>query len=82
MQRLGRVLHITPSRNIIVRIENLPKIGENVVDENLKSIGKVFDILGPISSPYAAVKPTIQEIERLTDKVLYVSPFPRRREKA
>jgi len=82
LQRLGRVLHITPSRNIIVRIENLPKIGENVVDENLKSIGKVFDILGPVSSPYATVKPTIQEIERLVNKVLYVSPSPRRREKA
>jgi RNA-binding protein len=65
-----------------VRIENLPKIGENVVDENLKSIGKVFDILGPVSSPYATVKPTIQEIEKLVNKVLYVSPSPRRKEKA
>ncbi|MEM3672822.1 MAG: Gar1/Naf1 family protein [Candidatus Bathyarchaeia archaeon] len=77
MQRLGRVLHITPSRNIIVRIENLPKIGENVVDENLKTVGKVFDILGPVSSPYAAVKPAIREIKKLANKVLYVSPHQR-----
>ena len=81
MQRLGRVLHITPSRNIIVKIENLPKIGENVVDENLKPIGKVFDILGPVSSPYAAVKPATREIEKLVNKVLYVSPPQRRKGK-
>jgi len=81
LQRLGRVLHITPSRNIIVKIENLPKIGENVVDENLKPIGKVFDILGPVSSPYAAVKPATREIEKLVNKVLYVSPPQRRKGK-
>jgi RNA-binding protein len=64
-----------------VKIENLPKIGENVVDENLKPIGKVFDILGPVSSPYAAVKPATREIEKLVNKVLYVSPPQRRKGK-
>jgi len=64
-----------------VKIENLPKIGENVVDENLKPIGKVFDILGPVSSPYAAVKPATREIEKLVNKTLYVSPPQRRKGK-
>ena len=64
-----------------MKIENLPKIGENVVDENLKPIGKVFDILGPVSSPYAAVKPATREIEKLVNKVLYVSPPQRRKGK-
>jgi len=64
-----------------VKIENLPKIGENVVDENLKPFGKVFDILGPVSSPYAAVKPATREIEKLVNKVLYVSPPQRRKGK-
>jgi RNA-binding protein len=76
------VLHLTPSGNIIVKIENLPKIGENVVDENLKTVGKVFDILGPVSSPYAAVKPETQETKRLANKVLYVSPLQRRKGKS
>jgi len=81
LQRLGRVLHISPSRSIIIQIENLPKIGETVVDENLKPIGKVFDIIGPVSSPYAAIKSTIWEPEKLTDKTLYVTPSKRRKEK-
>jgi len=81
LQRLGQVLHITPSRNIIIKVENLPKIGETVVDESLKPIGKVFDIFGPVTSPYVAVKSTIREVEKLEKKTLYVLPPERRKEK-
>jgi len=72
-------LHVSPSRNIIVKVENIPKIGETVVDENLKPIGKISDIFGPVSSPYVAVKPTIREPKKLTNKILYVSPLKRRK---
>ena len=72
MQRLGRVLNVTPSQNIVVKAENTPKIGSAVVDENLKIVGKIFDIIGPVSSPYAVVKPAIREPEKLSDKQLYL----------
>ena len=81
MQRLGRVLHISPSHNIIVKIENIPRIGETVVDENLKTVGKIFDLFGPVSSPYVAIKPTILKPEELTKKVLYISPQREERRK-
>jgi len=81
LQRLGRAFHISPSRNIIIKVESVPKIGERVVDENLKPVGKVFDVFGPVSSPYVAVKPTIQKPEKLTNRVLYVLPSKRRKEK-
>jgi len=74
LQRLGRVLHISPSRNVIIKIENIPKIGQTVVDENLKTVGKIFDIFGPTSSPYVTVRPTIPKPEELTNKMLYISP--------
>jgi RNA-binding protein len=81
LQRLGLVIHISPSRNIITKIENTPRIGETVVDENLKPIGKVFDIFGPVSSPYAAIRPAIHDPEKLVNKKLYVVPSKRRKEK-
>ena len=80
MQRLGLVLHMSPTRNIIVKLENMPRIGETVVDENLKSIGRVFDILGPVSSPYAAVRPVIQNAEKYINRMLYAIPSKRRKE--
>jgi len=57
-----------------VKIENIPKIGQTVVDENLKTVGKIFDLFGPVSSPYVVIRPTILKPEELTNKVLYISP--------
>jgi RNA-binding protein len=79
LQRLGRALHISPSRNVIMKIERIPKIGETVVDENLKPIGKISDVFGPVSSPYVSVKTAIRQPERLTNKMLYVLPSKRRK---
>jgi len=81
LQRLGLILHISPSHNIIAKVENTPRIGDTVVDENLKPIGKIFDILGPVSSPYAAIRPTVRDPEKLTNKKVYIFPSKRRKEK-
>ena len=67
MQRLGKVPDVTPSQNVIVKTENAPKLGAEVVDENLKVVGKVFDIIGPVSSPYAIVRPTIKEPRKTSE---------------
>jgi RNA-binding protein len=72
LQRLGRVLNVTPSQNIVVKTDKTPKIGSVVIDENLKIVGKIFDIIGPVSSPYVVVRPAIREPEKLTDKQLYL----------
>jgi len=72
VQRLGRVSNLTPSQNIVVKLDKIPKIGTPVVDENLKTVGKVFDIIGPVSSPYAVVKPTVREPDKLAGKQLYI----------
>jgi RNA-binding protein len=72
LQRLGRVLHVTRSRNAVVRTEMPPKIGEKVVDEKLKQVGTVFDVFGPVSKPYVAVKPSTEDPKTLVNQNLYV----------
>ena len=74
LQRIGHVLHVSSSRHIILKAENVPRIGDRVLDEKLKSVGMVFDVFGPISSPYVAVKPNIQDPQSLANRVLYVVP--------
>jgi RNA-binding protein len=69
---LGKVSNVTPSRNLIVKTENPPKMGCEVVDENLNVVGQVFDIIGPVSSPYAVIKPTVREPEKLVNKPVYL----------
>ena len=72
MQRLGRVLNVTPSRNLLLKTENPSRIGFEVVDENLNVVGKVFDIIGPVSASYALIKPTIREPEKMVNKPVYM----------
>ena len=72
LQRLGRISNVSPSGNAIVKAENPPKIGSEVVDENLNVVGKVFDIIGPVSSPYAVIKPSVREPAKLVNKPVYL----------
>jgi RNA-binding protein len=79
LQRLGRVLNVTPSQNIIVKLDKAPKMGAAVIDENLKIVGKIFDIIGPVSSPYAEIRPSVKDPEKLANKQLYVLPSKKER---
>ena len=65
---------MSSSRNVILKAENIPRIGDKVMDEKLRPVGIVFDVLGPTSSAYVAVKPKIQDPQRLVNRVLYVVP--------
>jgi len=71
LQRIGRVLHVSSDKNLIIRVENLPRIGDRVVDEHLKPVGRVFDIFGPVAAPYVAVKPQGKEPGYWINRILY-----------
>ena len=77
MQRIGHVLHVSSSKKLILKAENLPRIGNKVVNKHLKPVGTVFDVFGPTSSPYVAVKPNIEEPHHLANHVLYAVPSPK-----
>ena len=79
LQRLGKVLSVTPSKNIVVRIDKPPKMGVAVIDENLNTVGRIFDIIGPVSSPYAVIRPSLKDPENLVSKQLYVSSSKKER---
>ena len=74
MQRIGHVLHVSSNKNLIIKAETLPQIGDKVVDKQLKPVGTVFDMFGPTSSPYLAVKSNIGEPHHLVNHVLYAVP--------
>jgi rRNA processing protein Gar1 len=74
LRRIGHVLHLSATRNIIVKATTIPHIGDKVANENLKPVGTVFDVFGPTSSPYVSVKPHIRCPEELVNLILYVIP--------
>jgi len=72
---------VSSSRNIILKVENPPRIGDRVLNKNLKPVGTIFDVFGPVSSPYVAVKPEVEEIQNLIDQILYSVPSPQSKRK-
>jgi rRNA processing protein Gar1 len=74
LYRIGRILHLSNTKNVILKAENIPHIGDAVTNEKLKPVGTVFDVFGPTSSPYVAVKPNISNPEQLVNQVLYATP--------
>jgi RNA-binding protein len=60
----------------VVKAQEAPKIGEIVFDENKKPIGRIFDVFGPIISPYVEVE--IEDRQKIVNSVLYIDPSSKR----
>ena len=74
MRRIGRILHVSPSRKAVIRTSRPPRIGEILFDVNKKPVGRVSDVFGPISSPYIEVDIRNVEASNLVGKMLYQLP--------
>jgi len=73
LRRLGKVLHLSKSGNLLLRLEQypVPIIGAKVCDYKLRSVGVVNNVLGPVKTPYVSVKPVANVDGTLVDRVLY-----------
>jgi RNA-binding protein len=73
LRRLGKVLHLSKSGNLLLRLEHypVPIIGAPVCDYKLRSVGQVNNILGPVKTPYVSVKPVSNVEGALVGRVLY-----------
>jgi rRNA processing protein Gar1 len=73
LQRIGRVLHLTRNKNLILKAENIPRIGSIALNEFMKPIGTVLDVFGPSSAPYVSVKSHEKDLQLLVGRVIYTS---------
>ena len=70
--KLGDVLHRSGSSgNLIVKLETETRIGEPVYDGKGNRVGTVFDIFGPVDSPFASVR-TRGDEDASTHKALFL----------
>ena len=57
IRKLGNITHYTDLGNaIVIDPPKLPRIGSNVVSENMEHIGDVIDIFGPVKKPYVSIR--------------------------
>jgi RNA-binding protein len=72
MKRLGVVSHYAKQGFLIVRTNWVPSLNELVIDKELKPVGVVKDVFGPVDHPYVAVKPRVKDPERYIGALLYI----------
>jgi len=81
LEKLGRVMHRTRNGYIVVVLsgEKLPPLNTPVYREGARRVGVLLDIIGPVKTPYAVVKPDSAGVEvREGEELYYRRPLPRR----
>ena len=68
LEEIGEIMHLAKSGRLIIRltaIGNEPKSGELIIDPNGKHIGKVIEVIGPVTAPYVSVVPMIDRVNKI-----------------
>ncbi|AMM54434.1 MULTISPECIES: Gar1/Naf1 family protein [Thermococcaceae] len=81
MKRLGKVSHYAKQGFLIVRTTWVPSLNDKVIDKNLRFVGIVKDVFGPVKAPYVAIKPKVKDPEKYVGEVLYIDTRKKKKEK-
>ncbi len=66
------MLHLSGSRKLVLKTNVRIRAGKQVFDEELRLVGKVFDVFGPVGQPYVSIEPAMGDAERCVGRPLYV----------
>ncbi|PLJ77051.1 H/ACA ribonucleoprotein complex subunit GAR1 [Infirmifilum sp. SLHALR2] len=79
MRPIGKVRLFTRNKNLLVEAKEVPAPGEKVYDEKMAVVGYVYDVIGPVNSPFVLVKvdESRWKPEAFIGKVLYWKGNPR-----
>lgn len=74
MKRLGKALHVSRPKILIVKAKIAPPLYSKVYDGEGRILGQVIDIFGPVKEPYVAVKvaDVVQDPRHLIGKVFFM----------
>jgi len=78
LEEVGEILHLARSGRLIVRLATgIKKIndGELLIDIQGKRIGKVTEVIGPVSAPYASAIPLTDKINRIIGTKVFNGGF-------
>ena len=75
---IGEVMHLAKSGRLIVKLNAAGagvKAGELIVDGSGKRVGRVAELIGPVSAPYASVIPMTDRTSRLVGTKIFSGGF-------
>lgn len=55
--QIGKGMHISKGNgHLIITLEAETHLGQDIADKDGNPMGRIFDVFGPVSSPYASIK--------------------------
>jgi rRNA processing protein Gar1 len=71
--KLGKILHVSSSKNLILRAEVAPPLGAPVLTGDAREVGRIVDVFGPKKGPFVAVKSLSDQVflQSLVGRVLF-----------
>jgi RNA-binding protein len=75
---IGEIMHLAKSGRLIVKLNAAGasvRAGELLVDGSGKRVGKVVELIGPVSAPYASVIPMTDRTSRLVGLKIFTGGF-------
>ena len=81
---LGTAVHQSKgSNNLIIKLKTEARIGQIVLDKSGKKIGTIFDIFGPVESPFASIKlENNVKLEKIGGKPIYLGNSPPKKKRS
>lgn len=55
MKKIGSITVIAKNGNLLVKTNKPFRIGSKVVNQEIKNVGKIVDIIGPAKTPYIVI---------------------------
>ena len=55
MKKVGKVAIIARNGKLLIKSSKPQRIGTPVVDQQIKRLGKIVDVIGPVRAPYIVV---------------------------
>ena len=84
MKLIGEIENVGYNGMWIIRSEILPKIGSQVYNQHKQAVGKVTNIIGPVTRPYILVRPKLtekQEQLQIIGEKIYINKDVKKRKK-
>jgi len=76
---VGEIMHLARSGRLIVKLNTAGadkvKPGELLIDGSGRKVGRVVELLGPVSTPYASVIPMTDRTSRLVGSKVFSGGF-------
>src|SRR5919201_448012 len=75
---IGEIMHLAKSGRLIVKLNAAGagiRAGELLVDGSGKRVGRVAELIGPVSAPYASVIPMTDRASRLVGTKIFSGGF-------